>query len=264
MCAPREVPDIPISLPRRLAIVMGLCAVLPTIAHAQVTYFQRPPTPEQLRAARLAPGAPPAASPAAAGQRATPSAGGTRTRGIVWQSAGSPASPPPAAAPSNYQPAPSSYQPVAAPSYQSAAQAIPVQTSTANAATASPSPGSALMETAASGGASPAAALPINFDSGSSRVDRDSMPYIETIASLMRSDPSLQLVIEGHTDARGAYNRNMVLSWDRALGVFRTLVETYGVEPRRLQPVGKGPLEPMPGTDPGDGSNRRVQFRVNG
>ena len=71
-------------------------------------------------------------------------------------------------------------------------------------------------------------------------------------------------MIEGHTDARGAYSRNMVLSWDRALGVFRTLVENYGVEPRRLQPLGKGPLEPMPGTDPSDGANRRGQFRISG
>jgi flagellar motor protein MotB len=56
----------------------------------------------------------------------------------------------------------------------------------------------------------------------------------------------------------------MVLSWERALGVFRSLVETYGIEPRRLQPVGEGPLEPMPGTNPHDGGNRRVQFRVTG
>ena len=111
---------------------------------------------------------------------------------------------------------------------------------------------------------SPAAALPINFDLGSSRIQPGSLPYLETIASVLRTDPSLQLVIEGHTDDRGSYNRNMVLSWDRALGVFRTLVENYGIDPRRLQPVGKGPLEPMPGTLPADGANRRVQFRISG
>jgi OOP family OmpA-OmpF porin len=110
----------------------------------------------------------------------------------------------------------------------------------------------------------PAAALPINFDLGSSRVDRSSLPYIEAIASLLRSDPSLNLVIEGHTDDTGAYNRNMVLSWDRALGVFRTLVESYGIDAGRLQPVGKGPNDPMSGTNPADASNRRVQFRISG
>ena len=103
-----------------------------------------------------------------------------------------------------------------------------------------------------------------NFDLGSSRVDPSSLPYIEAIASVLRSDPSLSLVIEGHTDDRGSYNRNMVLSWDRALGVFRTLVEGYGIDPGRLRPMGLGPNSPMPGTLPSDGANRRVQFRVNG
>ena len=120
------------------------------------------------------------------------------------------------------------------------------------------------MEPANASGGAPAAALPINFDLGSSRVDPASLPYIETIASVMRTDPSMRLVIEGHTDDRGSFNRNMVLSWDRALGVFRTLVESYGIDPGRLQPVGKGPLDPMPGTSPSDGANRRVQFRVSG
>ena len=106
--------------------------------------------------------------------------------------------------------------------------------------------------------------MPINFELGSSRVDRGSLPYIERVALLMRDDPSLQLVIEGHTDDRGSFPRNMVLSWDRAIGVYRSLVESYGVDPTRLQLLGKGPLEPLPGSDPHDAANRRVQFRIKG
>ncbi len=262
MSAPAQI-SIPIA--RRLAIVVGICAALPAFAQAQVTYFKRPPTPEQLRAALLSPHAPQAAGAEAPAGRAVPSAG-TRTRGIVWQAtgAGAPAAPAASAqvtAPA-YQSGASTYQ-AGAPTFQAGATTSATPVAVATAPSPSQSPGSALMQPA-NGGSSPAAALPINFDLGSSRVDRESLPYIETIATLLSSDPSLQLVIEGHTDARGAYSRNMVLSWDRALGVYRTLVETYGVEPRRLQPVGKGPLEPMPGTDPGDGSNRRVQFRIDG
>ena len=233
-------------------MAIGLCAALPAFAQAQVTYFQRPPTAEQLRAALLSPALPQAAAPGAPGPRTTSTVNGSRTRGIVWQGTGSSPSPAQAASPTVYQAG-------------SQGGAGPVSVATAPLPSEqSPSPGTALVQPANSAGGAPAAALPINFDLGSSRVDRDSLPYIETIASLMRSDPALQLVIEGHTDARGSYNRNMVLSWDRALGVYRTLVESYGVEPRRLQPLGKGPLEPMPGTDPDDGSNRRVQFRISG
>jgi outer membrane protein OmpA-like peptidoglycan-associated protein len=80
----------------------------------------------------------------------------------------------------------------------------------------------------------------------------------------MARDPSIRLVIEGHTDVTGAYQRNMMLSWERAYSVFKLLVERYGIDPARLQPIGRGPLEPMPGVAPNDGMNRRVQFRVAG
>jgi outer membrane protein OmpA-like peptidoglycan-associated protein len=213
-------------LPRAIAIAVGACAALPVVALAQVTYFQRPPTADQLRAALVGPQV---VTPAA-----QPLPSGTRTRGIVWNTAAMPAGTPSNAAASAAAPLPAAPRP--------APQAY----------------------AAAGAGGMPAAALPINFDLGSSRVDPSSLPYIEAIASVLRSDPSLSLVIEGHTDDRGSYNRNMVLSWDRALGVFRTLVENYGIDPGRLQPVGKGPNDPMPGTLPSDGANRRVQFRVSG
>ncbi|MEO6269563.1 MAG: OmpA family protein, partial [Lautropia sp.] len=219
-----------------IALALGALSAIPSPAGAQVTYFQRPPTPEQLRAALLAPAtstttaapSPMQAAPAPAATSPLPS--GTRTRGIVWSTATSAGSSTTAsAAGSAAAPVPSAGAGMQAPA-QIASPASPA------------TPGS------------PAAALPINFDLGSSRIDSASLPYLETIASVLRTDPSLHLVIEGHTDDRGSYNRNMVLSWDRALGVFRTLVESYGIDPRRLQPVGKGPLEPMPGTAPADGA----------
>jgi outer membrane protein OmpA-like peptidoglycan-associated protein len=117
-------------------------------------------------------------------------------------------------------------------------------------------------ESVSGGGA--AAGMPINFALGSARISPESQGFIRSVVEVLRSDPNIQLVIEGHTDATGSYERNMVLSWDRAMGVYRELVENYGIEPKRLLPMGKGPTEPMPGTSPDDGSNRRVQFRLNG
>lgn len=49
-----------------------------------------------------------------------------------------------------------------------------------------------------------------------------------------------------------------------AYSVFKVLVERYGIDSVRLQPLGRGPLEPMPGVAPSDGMNRRVQFRIDG
>ncbi|MGB7306514.1 MAG: OmpA family protein [Burkholderiaceae bacterium] len=114
------------------------------------------------------------------------------------------------------------------------------------------------------GAAGPAAGMPINFARGSARIEDDSLGFIESVAQVLRSDTNVNLVIEGHTDATGSYRRNMVLSWERAMGVYRVLVEHYGIEPTRLQLIGKGPSEPLPGTTPRDDQNRRVQFRVSG
>ena len=104
--------------------------------------------------------------------------------------------------------------------------------------------------------------MPINFRLGSSRVEADSLPYVAAVASVMRADPRLSLVIEGHTDISGDSGRNLVLSWDRALGIMRSLVEDYGIDASRLQPIGKGSADPLPGRSARDGANRRVQLRV--
>jgi len=112
--------------------------------------------------------------------------------------------------------------------------------------------------------AGPAIALPVNFNRGSTRMTAASTPYIEAMINLLAKDPTLSLIVEGHTDAVGNSRTNMLLSWQRALETYRVMVERYGVDPQRLQPVGRGSTEPLPYKDPLDGANRRIQFRVAG
>ena len=114
------------------------------------------------------------------------------------------------------------------------------------------------------GGTGQGLALPVNFDHGAARVSKNSLAYVGTIASVLAEDPSLRLVVEGHTDATGPARANTMLSWERAFSVFRVLVDRYGIDPDRLQPVGKGASEPLRPSDPADAMNRRVQFRVAG
>jgi outer membrane protein OmpA-like peptidoglycan-associated protein len=111
---------------------------------------------------------------------------------------------------------------------------------------------------------SPAIAIPVSFGVGSARISEDLMQFVDPIAELLARDTSLRLRVEGHTDASGDAWGNMVLSWERAFAIYKTLVQRYGVDPARLTPVGKGDTEPMPGTEPTAGRNRRVQFRVLG
>jgi OOP family OmpA-OmpF porin len=109
-----------------------------------------------------------------------------------------------------------------------------------------------------------AVALPIQFEFGSAVVSANSQLFIQVVGQLLQQNPDLYLLIEGHTDAVGSAQSNMMLSWERAFAVFRTLVDQYGIDPARLQPVGKGATEPLPNVSPYDGQNRRVQFRTMG
>ena len=109
-----------------------------------------------------------------------------------------------------------------------------------------------------------AIAFPINFRVNSSQIMPDSVPFLDSIAGLLQKDPSMRLMIEGHTDSTGSASRNSALSRERAFSVMNYLIDHYRVDPMRLVPVGKGFSEPLGGTDPTNPKNRRVQFRIVG
>lgn len=109
-----------------------------------------------------------------------------------------------------------------------------------------------------------ALALPVNFELGAARVSKSSLAYVEAVADVLASHPDIKLTVEGHTDGTGDSKANFVLSWERSLAVFRLMVYRYGIDPARLQPVGKGASEPLQDADPAHGINRRVQFRMIG
>lgn len=109
-----------------------------------------------------------------------------------------------------------------------------------------------------------AIAFPINFRVNSSQIMPDSVPFLDSIAGLLQKDPSMRLMIEGHTDSTGSATRNSALSRERAFSVMNYLIDHYRVDPMRLVPVGKGFSEPLGGTDATNPKNRRVQFRIIG
>jgi outer membrane protein OmpA-like peptidoglycan-associated protein len=179
-------------------------------------------------------------------QLGTDDAGGkkkVRTRAIVFGDA-----PPPAAE----QQAPQAQQQQAQPMPQQQAVAVQQPVAAAPAAQQTMQVGER------------AIAFPINFRVNSSDVMPESVPFIESIAGLLQKDPSIRLLIEGHTDASGSMSRNMSLSRERAFSVMNYLIDRYRVDPMRLVPVGKGPNEPLGGLEPTNPKNRRVQFRIIG
>ncbi len=102
----------------------------------------------------------------------------------------------------------------------------------------------------------------ILFDSGSDRIQPQSMGIIRQISQVLQQEPAMKLKIVGHTDSDGADDTNLKLSKDRAEAVKHTLASVYGIDASRLITEGKGESEPVGDNSTADGKaqNRRVVF----
>jgi outer membrane protein OmpA-like peptidoglycan-associated protein len=102
----------------------------------------------------------------------------------------------------------------------------------------------------------------IQFDTGSARIRPESTPTLEDVARMLENHPTLQLTIEGHTDATGSESANQSLSQQRAESVKQYLTSEHDIAPSRLAAVGKGESNPVASNDTPEGrqSNRRVEL----
>jgi outer membrane protein OmpA-like peptidoglycan-associated protein len=102
-------------------------------------------------------------------------------------------------------------------------------------------------------------AFRINFRFDSAVIPADAYQYLDTVGTVLHSDPDVTIVVEGHTDAKGSDAYNMKLSERRAKAVETYLVQKHRIEVSRIRAVGKGEGEPLV-VNPFDQTNRRVQF----
>jgi outer membrane protein OmpA-like peptidoglycan-associated protein len=105
-------------------------------------------------------------------------------------------------------------------------------------------------------------ALYVPFDTGSAVVKPNAFPSIEPIASALRSDPKLKLLLVGHTDSQGDFGFNRTLSENRAKAIVDQLIAKHGIERGRLAYAGVADLAPIASndTDAGRVRNRRVEL----
>lgn len=104
-------------------------------------------------------------------------------------------------------------------------------------------------------------ALNILFDTGKSTIKPESQPIIDQINELMKSNPSLKISIEGHTDNTGTPAGNKTLSAERAKAVMDALA-AMGTDKSRITSVGWGQEKPVADnrTEEGKAKNRRVEI----
>lgn len=102
----------------------------------------------------------------------------------------------------------------------------------------------------------------IYFDTGKSTIRAESTPAISEIANYLKSNPSVNCWVVGHTDSDGAFELNSKLSLDRASAIKSELESQYGIKVGRLYAEGVGPLAPIASnkTDEGRQKNRRVEL----
>jgi outer membrane protein OmpA-like peptidoglycan-associated protein len=107
------------------------------------------------------------------------------------------------------------------------------------------------------------AAKNIFFATGSYKLLEKSYASLNGIVSLLKSDASLMIDIDGYTDSQGSDESNQVLSDNRA-GAVKNYLVSKGIDASRLKSTGYGETKPVADntTAAGRARNRRTEMNV--
>lgn len=111
--------------------------------------------------------------------------------------------------------------------------------------------------------------LLVTFDSGllfdydSDAIKGAAADNLTSLANSLQTYPESEVLIVGHTDARGTDSYNMDLS-DRRAASARAYLTSQGIDPSRVRTSGRGEAEPVASndTDMGRQQNRRVEVAI--
>ncbi|GBF50776.1 OmpA-family protein [Leptospira ryugenii] len=95
-------------------------------------------------------------------------------------------------------------------------------------------------------------------------ISRESETELDRLALILKKNPKVKIVIEGHTDNIGGETVNKKLSLDRASSVAQYLKTRHQVEESRIMTKGLGQSSPIADnkTEEGRAENRRVVFKI--
>lgn len=105
----------------------------------------------------------------------------------------------------------------------------------------------------------------INFETGSAEITQNEVPELEALAKAIQrmidDSPAETFLIEGHTDAVGSEQANLILSDKRAESVAAALTQVYDIPPENLFTQGYGEKYLKVETEGPSRENRRVAVR---
>ena len=106
------------------------------------------------------------------------------------------------------------------------------------------------------------------FNSGSYRISSKANNILQKLADVINSEPSLDVMVEGHTDSRSISTYKVQDNWDlsvlRATSVVRKLQNKYNVAPEKLIASGRSSYQPLAdnSTREGRAANRRTRIII--
>lgn len=104
------------------------------------------------------------------------------------------------------------------------------------------------------------------FSSGSYNVSEKAYPILEKIAKVIKDQPQMDVMVEGHTDSTPISREFVKDNWDlsalRATSIVRLLQEKYEVAPGRLSAAGRSEFVPLVPNDSPENKakNRRTKI----
>ncbi len=101
----------------------------------------------------------------------------------------------------------------------------------------------------------------ITFANDSFEISPESRKTLDEVVAVLQRYPDTTFEIEGHTSRTGSKAHNDKLSKNRAAEVRGYIIE-HGVRPSRLKTSGHGFRDPIPGVDPKDAKQRRIEFHL--
>ncbi|MFO7826586.1 MAG: OmpA family protein [Cyclobacterium sp.] len=104
------------------------------------------------------------------------------------------------------------------------------------------------------------------FNTGSYRVNNNAHDLLERLAEVIKSEPSIEAMVEGHTDPRSISTAVVQDNWDlsvkRATSIVRKLVEDYAVAPEQLIAAGRSSFFPVVENDSPENMAKNRRTRI--
>ena len=102
--------------------------------------------------------------------------------------------------------------------------------------------------------------LEVYFEFDSAELTQDAREQLAPVGEALRAAEleTLSFTLEGHTDASGSEDYNLSLSEKRAKSVRDYFINSYSLEPSRVDSVGRGESQLIEGVEENSPVNRRV------